>query len=78
MYFKKKFFYIFSLLKILFWDFPGDPVVKNPHVKAGDTGSVPGQGIKISQASGQLRLGALELMLCNKRNYRSEKPECHS
>ena len=25
-------------------DFPGGPVVKNPPVNAGDTGSVPGPG----------------------------------
>ena len=24
-------------------DFPGGPMVKNPTVKAGDTGSIPGQ-----------------------------------
>ena len=24
------------------WDFPGDPVVKNPPANAGDMGSIPG------------------------------------
>ena len=36
------------------WDFPGDPVVKNPPSNAGDVGSLPGQGTKIPHASGQL------------------------
>ena len=35
-------------------DFPGGPVVKNPPYKAGDTGSIPGQGNKIPHAMGQL------------------------
>ena len=25
------------------WDFPGDPVVKNPPCNSGDMGSIPGQ-----------------------------------
>ena len=29
------------------WDFPGGPVVKNLPYNAGDTGSIPGWGIKI-------------------------------
>ena len=36
------------------WDFPGGPVVKNPPSNAGDVGSIPGQGTKISHATGQL------------------------
>ena len=35
-------------------DFPGGPVVKNPPYNAGDVGSIPGQGIKIPHAAGQL------------------------
>ena len=35
-------------------DFPGGPVVKNPPYKAGDAGSIPGQGTKIPHATGQL------------------------
>ena len=27
---------------LLFRDFPGNPVVKNPPANAGDTGSIPG------------------------------------
>ena len=38
--------------------FPGGPVVKNPPSNAGDTGSIPGQGSKISHAAGQLNLCA--------------------
>ena len=34
-------------------DFPGDPVVKNPHSNAGDEGSIPGWGTKIPHATGQ-------------------------
>ena len=39
------------------WDFPGGPVVKDPPSKAGDVGSIPGQGTKIPH-EGQLSLGA--------------------
>ena len=35
-------------------DFPGGPVVKNPPCNAGDVGSIPGQGTKISHVAGQL------------------------
>ena len=36
-----------------FWceDFPDGPVVKNPPSNAGDTGLVPGWGMKIPQAT---------------------------
>ena len=33
---------------------PGGPVVKNPPYNAGDVGSIPGQGTKISHALEQL------------------------
>ena len=36
--------------------FPGGPVVKNSPSSAGDTGSIPGRGTKISHATGQLSL----------------------
>ena len=39
-------------------DFPGGPVVKNLPSNAGNAGSVPSQGTKISHASGQLSLRA--------------------
>ena len=35
-------------------DFPGGPEVKNLLYKAGDTGSIPGQGTKIPHALEQL------------------------
>ena len=35
-------------------DFPRGPAVKNPPSKAGDAGSIPGQGTKIPHAAGQL------------------------
>ena len=35
-----------------YWDFPGGPVVKNLPYRAGDTGSIPGQGTKIPHAAG--------------------------
>ena len=35
-------------------DFPGGPVVKNLPSKAGDAGSIPGQGTKIPHGAGQL------------------------
>ena len=38
--------------------FPGGPVVKNPPSNAGDVGSIPGQGTKISHAAGQLSFHA--------------------
>ena len=34
-------------------DFPGGPVVKTPHYNAVGTGSIPGQGTKISQCHSQ-------------------------
>ena len=36
------------------WEFPGDPVVKNPPSNVGDMGSIPGPGTKITHTSGQL------------------------
>ena len=38
------------LLKLLWKDFPGGPVVKNLLCNAGDAGSIPSQGTKISHA----------------------------
>ena len=42
------------IIKNLFRDFPGGPVVKNPPYNAGDADSIPGQGTKIPHAAGQL------------------------
>ena len=36
------------------WDSPGGPGVKNLPSNAGDTGSIPGRGTKITHALGQL------------------------
>ena len=36
-------------------DFHGDPVVENPPCNAGDTGSIPGSGTKVSYAMEKLR-----------------------
>ena len=37
-----------------FRDIPGGPVVKNPSCNAGDASLIPGWGIKIPHAAGQL------------------------
>ena len=39
-------------------DFPGGPMVRNPPCSAGEAGSIPGLGTKISHAVEQLRLHA--------------------
>ena len=36
-------------------DFPGDSVVKNPPSKAGEAGSISGQGAKIPDATGRAK-----------------------
>ena len=41
-----------------FGDFPGSPVVKNLPCNTGDTGLIPGPGIEIPHATGQLSLHA--------------------
>ena len=41
-------------LKHHFGDCPGGPVAKNLSCNAGDAGSIPGQGMKIPHAMGQL------------------------
>ena len=69
-------------------DFPSGLVVKNPPFNAGDTGSIPGWGIKISHATGQLNpCATTREAMCY--NYRActlwspctttrEKPACHN
>ena len=42
----------------IYWDFPGGPVVKNLPSNAGDVGSIPVRGNKITNAVGQLSLHA--------------------
>ena len=44
-----------SPLKLLFWDFPGSPAVKNWPSSAGDLGSIPAWGTKIPHAPGQVK-----------------------
>ena len=46
--------YCISLKNFYSQDFPGGPVVKDPPSNAGDVGSIPSQGTKIPQATGQL------------------------
>ena len=52
----KKYSHIWNALsqKRKYWHFPAGPVVKNPPSNAGDVGSIPSQGTKISHAVGQL------------------------
>ena len=61
-------------------DFPGGPVVKNPHYNAGDAGLIPGQRSKIPHAVGQLspRATTTELACLNESpraaNYKPHVP----
>ena len=41
----------YSAKEVNCWDFPGDPVVKNPPANAGDTGSIPGLGRSLRSRS---------------------------
>ena len=63
-----------------FWDFPGGPVVKNLPSNAGNAGSIPGQGTKISHAAGQLspRSTTIELEHLNERAHvlQTTEPMC--
>ena len=43
-----------TLSKSVPWDSPGDPVAKNWPCNAGDKALIPGRGIKITHAKGQL------------------------
>ena len=40
--------------KIIIWDFPTGPMVKNPPSNGGDAGVIPGQENKVPHAAGQL------------------------
>ena len=66
-----------SLKKRSPWGFPGGPAVKNPASNAGDAGSIPRQGTKISHATGQLspRATTTELVRLNERAHVPE-PMC--
>ena len=52
-------------------DVPGGPALKNPPSNAGNVGLIPGKGIKIPHAMGQLSLCTPELTL-RKRSLRAE------
>ena len=41
-----------NLKNELYWDFPGDPVVKNSPSNVGNVGSIPGHGTSISTCCG--------------------------
>ena len=58
---------VLGMVKLDCGYFPGGPVGKNPPSNAGDTGSIPGQGTKIPQSTGQ-KAHAPQL----------EKPTCHN
>ena len=45
---------LLPLFKTQLRDFPGSPVVEKPPSKAGDMGLIPGWGIEIPHAMGQL------------------------
>ena len=49
-------------------DFPGHPVVKTLPSSAGNAGSIPGQGTKIPQTSGQKTKNMKQKQYCNKFN----------
>ena len=55
-------------------DFPGGPVVKNPPSNAGNEDSIPGQGMKIPLAMGQLNLGNSNYRVRVPHNERSRVP----
>ena len=46
--------------QICFRDIPGGPVVKNQPSKAGDTGSIPSQGIQVRSQVRELRSHILQ------------------
>ena len=54
---------------LMMGDFPGGPVVEHPPSNAGCAGLIPGQGTRISHATGQLSPHATptELVCLNKR-----------
>ena len=52
----KENFFIVTIIKLKEpGDFPGDSVVKNPPSKAGEAGSISGQGAKIPDATGRAK-----------------------
>ena len=59
------------------WDFPGGLVVKSPSSNAGDSGSIPGWGIKISHAVGQLSLHATTMQPVRSGAHAATKTQCN-
>ena len=56
---------IFKIKLIVYWDFPGGPVVKNMPSNAGERGLIPGWGTKIPHAARQLSPNATTTELAN-------------
>ena len=72
---------------VMWWDFPGGPVVKNPPSNSGDAGSNPGRGTKIPHSTGQLspHVATTENMSHNYRAHvlwslhaATTEPTCHN
>ena len=59
--------------ELMYRDFPGGPVVKNPPYNVGYSGLIPGQGTKIPHAVGQLSPCTTTTELCTS----TREPECH-
>ena len=61
--------------ELKFRDFPGGPVVNSLPCNAGGTGSIPGQGTKITPAAEQLSSHATTRgsMCCNERSRRTQR-----
>ena len=64
---------------IVIGHFAGGPMVKNPPVNAGDTGSIPGQKIPCAEEQVSLCMSAAEPALwspgASTRSHCNEKPE---
>ena len=58
----------------MFWDFPGDAVVKNPPADAGDTGSSPGPGRSHKPWSNKARAPQLLTLRSRAREPQLLKP----
>ena len=56
------------ILKFIWRDFPGSPVVNTSPSSAGGSGSIPGQGAKIPHASRPKNQNIKQKQYCNKYN----------
>ena len=52
-------------------DFPGGPFVESSPSKAGDAVSIPGRGIKIPHATGQLSLHTATKIPCSQNSHKT-------